>query len=352
MKSHRELALLSFVLLASAVDAAEEPLCVSNATELRQALLIAAGSGFDYDIRLRPGIYFAGGQAFTYNVAAHGLVISGGWSDDHDPCDVQDPHAGTTILDGQNASAILKITATGDAPGTQLAVRNLTLRNGGTSTDGEAAALALYGATSQELRIQNTIVVSSHNTTSAPLLATTNVVTLNGYGDIYFINNVMADVSSVGYAELAFRTTFQEQTVYVHNNTLLMTFGSFHSAHGTAFRVVNNALVGQYLFDGFDSEDPVRAWLFNNLGNWSGSVYDANVQAESGNDKAVTNPQFVGPSDFHLSAGSPLVNRGLNEPIGGSSSTDLDGRARIDLGYIDVGAYESTRERIFADAFD
>src|SRR6185369_16708348 len=170
-RSLRALALLP-VVLASPCRAVEEPLCVSNATELRQALLEAAASGFDYDIRLRPGVYFTGGQAFSYSVAAHGLSISGGWSDDHDPCDVQDPHADATILDGQGASAILKLVATGDAPGTHLAIGNLTLRNGATSIDGEAAALALSGALHQELRVQNVVVLGSHNSTPQPQMAT------------------------------------------------------------------------------------------------------------------------------------------------------------------------------------
>jgi len=351
-RSLRALALLP-VVLASPCRAVEEPLCVSNATELRQALLEAAASGFDYDIRLRPGVYFTGGQAFSYSVAAHGLSISGGWSDDHDPCDVQDPHADATILDGQGASAILKLVATGDAPGTHLAIGNLTLRNGGTSIDGEAAGLALYGALHQELRVQNVAVLGSHNTTAQPQIATSNVVTLSGYADIYFINNVFADNTSAGYAALAFFTVFQEQTAYVHNNTLSLgaSFALLHSDHGTAFRFVNNAVLGQVALDGFDDLDPVRVWFFSNLGQWSGFAYNASVQADVGNDRSI-NPGFMAPLDFRPAANSPLVNRGLSAPGGGSSNTDLDGRPRVDLGFIDVGAFESTRERIFANAFD
>jgi hypothetical protein len=177
---------------------------------------------------------------------------------------------------------------------------------------------------------------------------------VKGYADVYFINNIVADCASVGYACLAFFAVFQEQTVYVHNNTLALgaSFGLFHSDHGTALRLVNNAMNGQFAFDGFDELDPVRVWLFNNLGVWPDPYfYKTVVQADVGNDHMV-NPGFVGPLDFRPAAGSPLVNRGLNAPIGGSSSTDLDGSPRVDLGFIDVGAYESTRERIFANGFD
>ncbi|HEY2728893.1 MAG TPA: choice-of-anchor Q domain-containing protein [Polyangia bacterium] len=53
----------------------------------------------------------------------------------------------------------------------------------------------------------------------------------------------------------------------------------------------------------------------------------------SGNISA--DPAFVGPADFHLSAGSPCVNAGTSV---GAPKTDLDGKARDD--HPDIGAYE------------
>jgi hypothetical protein len=116
---------------------------------------------------------------------------------------------------------------------------------------------------------------------------------------------------------------------------------------------VNNAILGELYSNSRAAGDQIRVWLYSNLGQWSANpgFGGISVQADVGNDYSI-DPQFLGPLDFRPAAGSPLVNRGLNSPIGGSSSTDLDGNPRVDLGFIDVGAFESTRERIFANGFD
>ena len=357
MRLHR--ALLPFVLVFLAnVTCHADPVCVTNETELRQAFIDASVSANLIDeIRLMEGTYFTGGQMFSYNTSqAHNLSISGGWYSDHDPCDFQHPQAGATILDGQNVTAVLSVHNNGDAPGTALSVSNLTLRNGFTSTNGEAAALSLFGALEQDLRVQNVVALSSHNTTTPSPNIYTNVVTLNAFANVYFINNVIGDSSS-NYAILAIFAQYSSETVYMHNNTLSLNdpyFGALLDSNGgTAFRLVNNAIVGGIDFNSRNSGEPIRIWLYSNLGSWgySSIVTAPIVQADVGNDPGV-DPHFVGALDFRPAAGSPLVNRGLNSPIGGSSSTDLDGNPRVDLGFIDVGAFESTRERIFANGFD
>jgi hypothetical protein len=354
----RRLALLLFALTWLTPATGGEIICATTADELRQALAAVAADGTFDEIRLQEGTYYTGGQTFSYSAPARSLKISGGWYNDHDPCDFQHPRADTTILDGQNVAAILKISDPGDAAGTVLSVSNLTLRDGFTSADGESAALWLQGATGQELRVQNVFVLSSHGTKPPPLSVFTNVVTLLGYADIYFINNVFADCTDT-YANLGIFAQFQTQTVYMHNNTLSLGGGGFNalldSAGGTAFRLVNNAILGELRFNSHPTvaDDFIRVWLYDNLGQWdiTDPFHPILVQADIGNNYSI-DPGFLGPLDFHPAAGSPLANRGLNSPFGGSSSTDLDGNPRVDLGVIDVGAYESTRERIFANGFD
>src|SRR6478736_1618373 len=99
MNLRRALLLLVPVCLAH-VPAHADPVCVSNETELRQALIDASvGANLIEEIRLMEGTYFTGGQVFSYNTAEpHNLSISGGWYYDHDPCDFQHPHADSTIL--------------------------------------------------------------------------------------------------------------------------------------------------------------------------------------------------------------------------------------------------------------
>ncbi len=357
MSLHRALSLFALVWLAN-VTCHADPVCVSNEAQLRQAFADASVSANLIDeIRLMEGTYFTGGQMFSYSSSQpHNLSISGGWYFDHDPCDFQHPQAGATILDGQNVTAVLSVNNTGNAPGTTLSVSNLTLRNGATSANGESAALSLFGALEQDLRMQNVIVLSSHNTATSPFTIFTNVVTLNAFADVYFINNVIGDSSS-NYANLAIFAETSSETVYMHNNTLSLNGAGFgallDSNGGTAFRLVNNAIVGGIDFNSRNSSEPIRIWLYSNLGSWgySSIVTAPIVQADVGNDPGI-DPRFIGALDFHPAAGSPLVNRGLNAPFGGSTIYDLDGNPRVDLGIIDVGAYESTRERIFANGFE
>ena len=356
MRLHRTLLPFALSWLV-ALTCHADPVCVSNEAELRQALMDAANpANFIEEIRLMEGTYFTGGQVFSYSTSQpHNLGISGGWYQDHDPCDFQHQQAGATILDGQNVTAVLSVNNIGDAPGTMLSVSNLTLRNGATSTSNESAALQLFGALHQDVRMQNVIALSSHNTTVTPNIFT-NVVTLNSFADVYFINNIIGDCTGT-YANLAIFAEYATQTVYMHNNTLSINGAGFgallDSNGGTAFRLVNNAIVGQIKFNSRAPAEPIQVWLYSNLGSWDDGLPAASptVRADQGNDKGI-DPRFTGALDFHPAAGSPLANRGLNAPFGGSSSYDLDGNPRVDLGVIDVGAYESTRERIFADGFD
>ena len=354
----RRFALLLFALTWLNAASGGEIICATTSDEFRQALAAVAADGTYDEIRLQEGVYYAGGQVFSYTAPSRTLKISGGWYMDHDPCDFQHPRADATILDGQGVTAILSLSDFGDAAGTQLAVSNLTLRNGFTNTNTESAALNLYGALHQDLRVQNVIVLSSHNTVATPNIYT-NVVNLIGFGDVYFINNVFADCTAT-YAKLGIFTQSGTQTVYLHNNTLSLYSGGgggfdalFDSQGSTAFRLVNNAILGQLRVNSRTGTDLIRVWLYSNLGQWSIADYfhALQVQADFNNNISI-DPGFQGALDFRPVAGSPLVNRGLNSPVGGSSSTDLDGNPRVDLGFIDVGAFESTHERIFANGFD
>ncbi len=53
-----------------------------------------------------------------------------------------------------------------------------------------------------------------------------------------------------------------------------------------------------------------------------------------------SDPMFVGNGNYRLRPDSPAVNKGLNTPVDGIPSTDLDGLSRIFGGTVDIGAYE------------
>ncbi|MBS0556879.1 MAG: hypothetical protein JSR27_05625 [Proteobacteria bacterium] len=332
--------------------------CPGNETELRQALATAAANGEDDDIRLRPGTYYTGGVKFSFNsTQGNSLSISGGWTDTLTLwCSQQSPSASATILDGQNLTAVLDIQAYNfgaNSASKTIAVSNLTIRNGYTTTNGESAGLGI-GFGYQTLRLERTILASHTQATSGPNIYS-NAVTLVGSGDVYVINNAMWDLHS-NYANLGIFTVNASQTVYLHNNTLQLQGAGFNalldSNNGTSFRLVNNAIVGNIFFNSRNANDLIRLWQYFNIGTWGYNTTNRPpaVQSDVGNQKNI-NPGFISTQDLRPGIGSPLVNAGLNSPFGGSSPVDLDGHPRVDLGVIDVGAWESTRERIFANGF-
>lgn len=358
---------LAFLAAVAPTAAFAAIFCPGNEAEFRQALATAAANGEDDEIRLRPGTFYTGGQKFAISsTEPYSLSISGGWTD-HLPlwCSLQSPSASATVLDGQNLTAVLDIQAyAGSSTSAKtVSVGNLTIRNGYTSANGESAALRL-AVWQQTLRLERTMLLS-HTQATASGSIYNNAVTLNGSGDIYVLGNAMGDLHS-NYANLAiFTQGGSGQSVYLTNNTLSLHGGGFNALldanNGTNYRIVNNAILSDSGFSGLgfnsrNANDPIRLWAFNNLGQWGYSDLYNNpprllVQADSGNRTNV-DPLFAGATDFRPAAGSPLVNAGLNSPFGGVPATDLDGHPRVDLGIIDAGAYESTRERIFANGFD
>jgi hypothetical protein len=83
-----------------------------------------------------------------------------------------------------------------------------------------------------------------------------------------------------------------------------------------------------------DHSDLDQSTLLNQIqAGWSGGVTDngGNVNVD---------PQFVSATDFHLPAGSPVVDQAASALQAGESSTDLDGAARLTGTATDMGAFE------------
>ncbi len=55
----------------------------------------------------------------------------------------------------------------------------------------------------------------------------------------------------------------------------------------------------------------------------------------------IADPLFVSASDFHLTGSSPGINRGDNAAVPGDITSDVEGNPRVQLGVVDMGAYEA-----------
>ena len=81
--------------------------------------------------------------------------------------------------------------------------------------------------------------------------------------------------------------------------------------------------------------------VYISSGNQEGYSYNCVLDSErAGDNNVVADPRFVNAAngDFHLAAGSPCIDAGVNSYVAGA--TDLDGNARIVNGKVDIGCYE------------
>ncbi|MFH1954025.1 MAG: right-handed parallel beta-helix repeat-containing protein [Pseudomonadota bacterium] len=85
---------------------------------------------------------------------------------------------------------------------------------------------------------------------------------------------------------------------------------------------------------------PVTVDLFNNdFDKSSSGIYIAKPFTIDPSNLDNTDPLFVGSGDYHLTASSPCINKGLNSAPS-IPTTDKAGNPRISGGTVDIGAYE------------
>src|SRR5690606_2058437 len=73
------------------------------------------------------------------------------------------------------------------------------------------------------------------------------------------------------------------------------------------------------------------------------SLVQGQISTSNGNINGSTNPQFVNASggDFSMQITSPVINKGNNSYIPPDITTDIAGNERIQLGTVDMWAYEA-----------
>ena len=154
--------------------------------------------------------------------------------------------------------------------------------------------------------------------------------------DNLFLGNATSQGYSTSYGGAAFLTGGS-----FINNTLVGNIADSHGPSGVyalaGTTVSNNIIVGGIGGVGISSDGSIAA-DFNNIWNNDLGAYDG--FAVPGAHDIHLNPQFVGPDDYQLSAGSPSIDAGSNAAVPLGAVIDLDGNPRI-IGIVDMGAYES-----------
>jgi hypothetical protein len=349
--------LMSLVLLhALCVPVASAAtFCVNSMVALQAAMDTAKSNGEDDTIRMLAGNYAFGARMLSKE--PHSIRIVGGYGT---ACIV--PTGETTTLSGEGVVRPISIYNRFGA----IEVSRLTFVNGlGGDEFGGAGGMALF-SDSGNIRVELNRFIFNRSDVgdSGALIAITEGGELVIRNNLFFGNSAPA----VGAATLIQNN---DGTAFVSSNTI---YGN-QSDNGSQFGspVAGGLQLGVWNTDG--QTNGARFQLSNNIiwGNTGNGAVDMRTESPNvrfandigsvGGAEAVpiasAMEQNVAPGfascafpcfNFELTRNSPLVDAGLDNPAGGSTTSDLAGKPRTIGPFIDIGAFEN--DLLFADGFE
>lgn len=339
---HHALAAGLAVLLAGPAMAAIH--CVDTPAALDAAIDAAETNGENDVILLVSGTYVASDAFHFVSGEPHSIAFIGGWS-----ANCTNTTGELSTLDGeQQRQGLRVVNYNGD-----IAIEGLTFARGQVTTGTRGGGLYTTSE-SGDIRIDRNIFVGNRaDTYDGAAYAATETGTMRVRGNLTYGNS--------GAIIGAFELVQVTGTAYVVGNTFAYNTsdsefspGGLRVAGNAHFVVSNNIIWGNLPdnpssrdsdFEGSDSHDRYA----NDIGVVSITSGTGEVVGELNVD-----PQFAECGflcfGFELERGSPLVDAGIDEPVGGMTATDLARKPRTIGPHVDIGAYEN--DLLFADGFD
>lgn len=331
------LCLILFCLVAPSARATT--VCAASATAIQSALTVAQNNGVDDTIRIVSGSYNLPAQLIFASSEAHALTLSGGWNTG---CSAYT--GAQTTLEGQNAVALLDLTNNAG----ETHVQHLTFA-GGYTTQSLAAPIEIASNGSDVYVDLNTFIGNHGDGGIGGLEA------YSGTGHVYVRNNLV-----IGNHGALLGGLFVVQDAgegYVTGNTIVanisdgaQTSGGLGVGGNGHFNISNNIIWNNAGSTGYDFNANAANSRYNNdIGVVGSGVSGSPVVAERYDDPQFAPCQGVFCLSFELAPRSPLVDAGVDTPLGGQVGVDLAGKPRRLGAHVDIGAYEN--EIIFADGF-
>jgi len=330
--------------------------CVTDAAELTTALAQAISNGVSTDtIKIHTGTYKAAANPFGAAGAFPGgdsITIEGGWFGTMAvPCQTQSTDPSLTVIDGEGVRGGLQLwhqAGTGS-----ITVRNLSFQNGHreydpmTFSNDRGGGLYIFGSAGGKADVLVERCIFRNN--YASFLGGGLVASSDG-GTVTVRNNLF--VGNTAPEGAAMQVFGNNSLSYVSNNTVTGSISSKAGASNAAFTIsgsntvtlTNNILWNNTSGTQTDLYGPQLLLISNDIQK----ISQTPAAGSSGNISV--DPRFLGANDFRLVSSSPLINIGVNVPLGGLSSLDLDGLARVQLATVDLGAYEFSF--LFLDGFE
>ena len=319
--------------------------CVDDANELQATLEAAVSNSTDDVIRIETGIYRSnspnGFSTYNFTSDPHDLEISGGWTSN---CGLRLPGMRSTI-DGELQRPGLVLGATVDVRG-QVAVRNMQFVNGYSTDPNKAGGLTVNRG--DNIVIESNLfrgnTLEHDNTGAAAGLYAVSEGSITIRGNLFVDNdadstaNPAAGAVSMGCYSFTQSANFNNNTVT--GNTADMGAAAdiggvrVFGVPNCTWTLANNILWGN---DGLDLAIDVTSVTLrdNDIQNRGGSQSPASSVGNVNVD-----PRFVSATQQRLQRSSPLVDAGINGPVGGLPGSSFDGGPRVVGSIVDIGAYE------------
>lgn len=340
--------------LMAAVPAHAATFCVANPTQIQQALTNAGGNGQPDQIRIRAGVHSAtvwapdsGGYTYFLSLTDQQSVdISGGWTDA--ACMQRDESATATMLLPAPGARMFNVSTVNGQP--TVSLRNLQLSfvqhaMGGCAvasaatagalnlvlerlrfSDNDCGSLVSGQVTGGTFTIRNSVFANNRSFDA--------LVRLFGVGDVSasqstFANNTLVgnEVTDSNYLVNVRANPGDVKTIennVVWNNTMVPVNGvmrQFDTVEASGSQLRHNRL------------QEVTGPFSNGVGNTAGD------------------PGFVSAFDYRPRPGSPLLDAGVADPAGGTTTRDVSGLPRVQGARIDIGAFEAEAP-LFAAGFE
>jgi hypothetical protein len=338
------LALLAPLALAAVAPARAEIFCVDTAIALHAAINQADDNGEDDEIRLVAATYAAGTPFHFQSEEAHAIAFRGGYS-----ANCAEVDGAVATIDGeQQRRGLFVLNPDGD-----VVVEGLTFVRG-LSTNNRGGALRIITDTGDVRVDSNVFLANRADDFGGALTVTATSGNMRIRNNLAFANSA-ANVGAFELVQNAGEAHVVGNTIVANSSEGDFSPGGLYVG-GVAHFVLSNNIIWNNLPEDpgpFDVDFVSTAGSHSRYANDIGVVSNGSVADEVVGEMSV-DPQFAACGflciGFELERDSPLVDAGIDDPVGGMTATDLARKPRTIGPHVDIGAYEN--DVLFADGFD
>ena len=330
--------LVGGLVTAPSANAAE--FCAQSAAEIQAALTAAQSNGEDDWVYVESGYYTLPATLVYNSSEPHSITIFGGLGAGCTSVAFAD-----TTLDGQHS---LRPMYVGSASGA-IQIAFLTFAAGFPPDNAGGGLLAASDSGDVDVVLNRFIGNRS-------IAAAGGLYAYSGSGSVRVRNNLLlgnrgGDVGGLVVAQGSGEAYVTGNTIVANTSDTPDDAGGLVVTGNAHFTLSNNIIWNNA---GSGGSDFGAASAHDRIANDIGIVTPGSVAGAVSGEQSV-DPQFAPCGgllcfSFELARSSPLVDAGIDDPVGGQTGSDLAFKPRVIGPRVDIGAYEN--DRLLVDGFE